>query len=130
MADAALSNIRPPLTLDVSQTSWPAVQVDAVFSANTAHIMHWHEVQAMFSGVAKLLSSGGLFVLYGPFNHANAYTSESNARFDAWLRARDPESGLRDSDALDRLAINAGMMLIADYTMPVNNRILVWRKQE
>jgi SAM-dependent methyltransferase len=123
-------NLHGPLPLDVTQAHWPLDQVDAVFSANTAHIMHWPAVQAMFAGVGQLLPAGGRFCLYGPFNYQGEYTSDSNARFDVWLKERDPGSGIRDLDALTTLAAAAGMRLLRDHPMPVNNRILVWEKTD
>ncbi len=126
--EAGLENTRPPLTLDVTQTAWPALAVDAVYTANTAHIMHWPEVEALFAGVGVLLAAGGVFVQYGPFNYGGAYTSESNARFDERLKARDPLSGIRDVEALNILAVAAGMRLREDVAMPANNRILIWEK--
>ena len=90
--------------------------------------MHWPEVEALFAGTGRLLPPGGLFLLYGPFNYGGAFTSDSNARFDAWLKARDAGSGIRDFEALNTLAERAGMGLWQDYEMPVNNRILCWRK--
>lgn len=126
--EAALDNLRAPIALDVARSEWPDRSFDAVFSANTAHIMHWPDVEAMFSGVGSVLKSGGRFLLYGPFNYNQRYTSESNAGFDAWLKSRDPGSGLRDFEALDALARDAGMRLKQDYEMPVNNRILYWVK--
>ncbi|MEJ2565144.1 MAG: DUF938 domain-containing protein [Gammaproteobacteria bacterium] len=129
-AEAGLANTPAPLSLDVTQTPWPTVKVDAVFSANTAHIMHWPEVEALFAGVGGLLPAGGMFLLYGPFNYRQAYTSESNERFDGWLKARDPLSGIRDFEDVDRLAQRAGMVMRGDFAMPANNRILYWQKQE
>lgn len=128
LQDAQLPNVLAPLLLDVRQTEWPAVKVDAVFSANTLHIMSWEAVQACFVGVRRLLPSNGLFIVYGPFNYAGQFTSASNARFDQWLKQRDPESGIRNFEDLNALAATAGMQLQADYEMPVNNRVLVWRK--
>jgi cyclopropane fatty-acyl-phospholipid synthase-like methyltransferase len=129
LAEAGAANLQSPLSLDVSQSSWPAPAVDAVFSANTAHIMHWDEVEAMFAGVGRLLPDGGIFLLYGPFNYNHAYTSESNERFDGWLKARDPLSGIRDFEEVDRLARRAQMALRDDFAMPANNRLLHWQKQ-
>ncbi len=128
LEEAARNNLRGPLDLDVLN-EWPELAVDAVFSANTTHIMDWPAVEALFAGVGRLLPAQGLFLLYGPFNYANAYTSESNARFDQWLKQRDPASGIRNFEDLDRLAQQAGMELLQDNAMPANNRTLVWRKQ-
>ncbi|MEJ2322723.1 MAG: DUF938 domain-containing protein [Gammaproteobacteria bacterium] len=125
--EAGLPNTGEPIELDVSRSVWPRMQVDAVFSANTTHIMHWSEVVALFAGVGGLLERDGLFCLYGPFNYGGAYTSESNERFDGWLHERDPLSGIRDFDDLDVLARDAGMRLQQDIAMPANNRLLCWR---
>ncbi|MBT7953059.1 MAG: DUF938 domain-containing protein [Gammaproteobacteria bacterium] len=126
--EARLDNALAPLVLDVTQSEWPIVEVDAVFSANAVHIMGWEAVKAMIAGVGKLISEGGLLVLYGPFNYNNNYSSESNASFDVWLKERNPESGIRDFEEVDRLAKAAGMYLQDDYAMPANNRILCWKK--
>lgn len=121
-------NLFGPYQLDVTQSDWPTLQVDAVFSANTVHIMHWHAVEAMFAGIGRTLPVGGRFCLYGPFNYHGAYTSESNARFDEWLKARDPLSGVRDVDELNALASATGLQPRGDHAMPANNRTLVWVK--
>ncbi|MGD8234917.1 MAG: DUF938 domain-containing protein [Chromatiales bacterium] len=126
--EAALPNTTGPVSLDVLDRPWSAPEADAVFSANTTHIMHWDSVVALFGGVGELLRKRGLFCLYGPFNYGGEYTSESNAQFDEWLHERDPLSGIRDFDDLDRLALQAGLRLEHDYAMPANNRILSWRK--
>lgn len=128
LAEEGNTNILPPLLLDVRQPQWPVDAVDAVFSANTAHIMGWDGVQAMFAGIGRVLEPGGLFALYGPFNYGGKYTAESNARFDAWLRQRDPASGVRNFEDLQALAAGAGLELLRDYPMPADNRTLVWRK--
>jgi len=125
--EAGLPNLLPPLLLDVAAKHWPDCNVDAVFSANTTHIMGWPEVVAMFTGIGALLKTGGVFCLYGPFNYDGRYTSDSNARFDHWLKQRDPRSGLRNVEDLVELATAGGLQLTRDHTMPVNNRLLVWR---
>lgn len=127
--EAGLSNVHAPILLDVRQKDWGSQKFDALFSANTAHIMDWPSVTHMFRGVGQVLRPGGVFCLYGPFNYGGEYTSESNARFDHWLKSRNPESGIRDFEALCQLAEANGMLLIGDYPMPANNRILVWEKQ-
>jgi SAM-dependent methyltransferase len=118
-----------PIELDVD-APWPAITADAAFSANTAHIMSWPQVERMFAGLGRLLPEDGCFALYGPFNYGGRPTSESNARFDAMLRARDPASGLRDIEAVNELARRCGFALMEDNAMPANNRLLVFRVQE
>jgi hypothetical protein len=125
--EAGASNLRDPIVLDVDQ-DFPSLQVDAVFSANTCHIMSWPQVERMFEGIGKIPTLK-IFCLYGPFNYGGRHTSESNARFDAMLRARDPVSGLRDVDELVRLASQNGLKLEEDNAMPANNRLLVFQKQ-
>jgi cyclopropane fatty-acyl-phospholipid synthase-like methyltransferase len=128
LAEAGLANVEPPLALDVNEPQWPVGDVDAVFSANTAHIMDWGSVAATFAGVGRRLPEGGVFALYGPFHYGGEPTSPSNARFDATLRARDPAMGVRSFEDVDAMAQRAGLQLWRDYAMPVNNRTLVWRK--
>ncbi|MDH5660255.1 MAG: class I SAM-dependent methyltransferase [Gammaproteobacteria bacterium] len=128
LQDAGLENTRGPLLLDVNQSDWPVKQIDAVFSANTVHIMGWPSVENMFAGIGRVLNSKGLFCLYGPFNYNGQFTSESNARFDIWLKQKDPVSGVRDYEALQILAEKAGLDFIKDIEMPANNRVLVWAK--
>lgn len=126
--DSAPPNALPPLYLDVCNDPWPDERYDAVFSANTVHIVSWPQVQCLFSGVGEVLEPGGVFCLYGPFNYKGRYTSDSNERFDAWLKQRDPLSGVRDFEAVNELAAEAGLELKKDYEMPANNRILTWLK--
>lgn len=129
LEEAALPNTPPPVELDVLQSPWPDMTVDGAFSANTAHILHWHEVEAMFRGVGGLLRQGGLFCLYGPFSIGGVHVSESNARFDLSLKARDSGMGVRDVDDLNRLAAAAGMEPAEMFEMPVNNHIVTWRRR-
>ena len=126
--EAALANTPAPLVLDVLQASWPARPYPALFSANAVHIMSWQAVEAMFHGMQNCLADSAVVCLYGPFNYNGTYTSNSNARFDDWLKQRDPQSGIRDFEKLDALAQMAGLALHHDYEMPANNRILCWRK--
>jgi len=128
LAEANRANLYEPIPLNVLSDPWPEQRYDAIFSANTVHIMGWPTVEAMFSGIGKILKPGGVFCLYGPFNYDGKFTSESNARFDIWLKQRDPVSGVRDFEALDALANKAGMRLQNDHAMPANNRILSWTK--
>ena len=128
LAEADLPNVAPPLLLDIERQPWPDSAADAVFSANTVHIISWPQVEALIAGIGALLPTGGVCALYGPFNYGGRFTSDSNARFDQWLKARDPQSGVRDFESVDALARAAGMTLECDYTMPANNRTLVWHK--
>jgi len=127
--DEGPANVRPPLDLDVTIQPWPVARAEAVFSANTAHIMSWPMVEEFICGVGRLLPEGGLFLLYGPFSYDGVHTSESNARFDLSLKARDPAMGVRDFRDVDALAVKAGMVLVEDNAMPANNRLLVWRRR-
>jgi SAM-dependent methyltransferase len=121
-------NLAAAIELDVRAQPWPVAGRDAVFSANTLHIMAWEAVEDFFRGVGRVLAAGGVLCVYGPFRYRGAYTSDSNAEFDRFLRRRDPASGMRDFEALERLAGARGLELAADHAMPANNRTLVWRR--
>jgi SAM-dependent methyltransferase len=126
LAEARLANARDPIELDVA-TGWPQARYDAAYSANTLHIMSWPEVERMFAGLASVLEPDATLVVYGPFNIEGRFTSESNAAFDASLRAQLPHMGIRDREAVVALAQSHGMRLGADVPMPANNRCLVFR---
>lgn len=129
IAEAKLSNVLPPFALDVDRPEqWPSQFFDAVFSANTLHIMGWPQVQALFANLARVLMPEASVVIYGPFNIGGAFTSPSNAAFDAQLRGADPQRGIRDLEAVQALASEAGLDFVADIPMPANNRCLVWRR--
>jgi SAM-dependent methyltransferase len=128
LAEAALANVLPPLALDVRETGSCDTSYDYIFSANSLHIMHWPAVEALFSLAGRALVANGLLAVYGPFNYHGEYTSDSNSRFDAWLKQRDPGSGIRDLDNLQTLAARNTLQLVDDIEMPANNRILVWQK--
>jgi cyclopropane fatty-acyl-phospholipid synthase-like methyltransferase len=121
-------NLAPPVLLDVRSHPWPVSDVDAVFSANTLHIMSWDAVREFFRGVGALLGSAGVLCVYGPFRYAGRYTSESNATFDRYLQERDPVSGIRDFEAVDELARQERLKLDGDHDMPAHNRTLVWAR--
>lgn len=126
--EAALPNTPTPLVLEVGQPDWPVQTWDAVFTANTLHIMAWEQVQTLFARLPALLEPGAKLAVYGPFNYDGTYTAPSNAEFDAWLKARDPRSAIRDFEAVDELATAAGLRLRADISMPANNRCLIWQR--
>lgn len=125
--DAALPNTPPALELDVDGP-WPDARFDAVFTANSLHIMGWPQVEAFFAGIDKILEKNGLLIVYGPFNYGGEFTSDSNRAFEQWLKDRDPASGIRDFEAVDALARAIGLALAEDNAMPANNRCLVWRR--
>lgn len=130
MQEAALNNILKPVILNVAEPEWAFENLfDAAFTANTLHIMSIHQVEKLFMGLGKVLDVGALFFSYGPFNYQGQFSSESNANFDRWLKQRDPLSGIRDLDELTAFAANAGIELQEDIKMPMNNQILVWKKQ-
>ena len=130
LSAAALDNCPPALELDLSSASWPDVQCDCLFTANTLHIVAWPLVLALLDRAATVLPVHGLLIIYGPFNYAGEYTSASNADFDQWLKQRDPASGIREFEAVcERLAMAPEPMKLAcDIAMPANNRLLVFRK--
>jgi cyclopropane fatty-acyl-phospholipid synthase-like methyltransferase len=128
--EAALPNLPAAIGLDINQASWPSIGADAVFTANTLHIISWPEVQRLFERVGALLPAQGVLVVYGPFKYRGMHTAESNARFDIMLRERDPDSGLRDFEAVEELARHNGFALMQDQAMPANNRTVVWGKSQ
>jgi cyclopropane fatty-acyl-phospholipid synthase-like methyltransferase len=128
LEEAALPNVLAPIALDVNRSDWLDGRYDGVFSANTLHIVSWPEVEKLFAGVGTVLQPGGMLAIYGPFNYNGQFTSPSNARFDQWLKQRDPASGVRDFEAVDALARAQNLILQRDIAMPVNNRTLVWRR--
>lgn len=125
--EAALPNTPPPIELDVNG-AWPRRHFDAVFSANTLHIMSWAQVQRLFAGLGQIMADDAKLVIYGPFNYDGKYTSESNANFDVWLKERGAHQGIRDFEAVNSLAAEIGLVLIEDRAMPANNRCVVWRR--
>lgn len=123
------ANLLAPLVLDVCAARWPVDSADAIFSANTLHIMDWESVRHFFRGVGAVLDAGGVLGVYGPFRYGGRYTTESNAAFDRHLKARDPAGGLRDFEAVNELALEQGLLLSADHAMPANNQTLIWKKE-
>lgn len=136
-----LTNVLAPITIDL-QLSWqpsleqsslnnqlaPAI-IDGIFTANTLHIVSWPLVKNFFKEAGKHIAEKGVLAIYGPFNYAGKFTSDSNAQFDLWLKNRDPSSGIRDFEEIHTLAEQAGFSLTADHTMPANNRLLVFSKE-
>ncbi|NTV69564.1 MAG: DUF938 domain-containing protein [Azonexaceae bacterium] len=126
LAEAALPNALPPFEFDVLGP-WPNGDYDAVYTANTLHIMPWAAVEALFAGLPSVLVPGALLFIYGPFMVDGHHTSDSNAAFDRSLKEKAPHQGLRDVGAVDALARQSGLMLVDQREMPSNNRCLIWR---
>lgn len=129
VAEANAKNLGVSQVLNMERPNWRNFRFDALYSANTAHIMPWPLVQTMIAGAGAELPSGGLFVLYGPFNYNGKYTSASNERFDAHLRSVAPHQGIRHFEKIEECAQDSGLRLQEDIAMPANNRLLVWQKK-
>ncbi len=123
---AGLANLPPPLRIDVTAQDWGVKSISAILCCNMIHIAPWQAAEDLFAGAARLLSPSSPLLLYGPFSVDGAHTSESNASFDAGLRARDPSWGVRDSREVDGLANSSGFKLEQTITMPANNMIRVY----
>ena len=134
-AEAGLPNLLAPIELDLTDVIAAGPQqipqldgVDAMFTANTLHIVPWAQVKTLFDLAGRVLPAGSVLAAYGPFNYGGRHTSESNARFDLMLRSRDPDSGIRNFEDIDALADTQRLRLVEDRPMPANNRVLVWRR--
>jgi SAM-dependent methyltransferase len=123
---AALANLASPAALDIAEGPWPSVWPDAVYTANTLHIVSRELVEQLFHALGEHATPGSRLLVYGPFNYNGSFTTPSNEQFDAWLRERNPVSGIRDFEWVDGLAQAAGYALVEDVTMPANNRLLCW----
>ncbi len=133
-----LPNLQPPLRIDLSDSNWPALYAPkipfasllAIFCANVIHIAPWKIAEGLFAGAPKLLQPGGTMFLYGPFKRGGGHTAPSNEQFDRSLRARNPEWGLRDMEAVQALAEKNGLTLVETIPMPANNFTLIFRRAE
>lgn len=121
---AALPNLPLPLLLDIRDAAQAVTGYDAVFSANTLHIMPWPVVQQLFARLNDFCTAEATLCIYGPFNYNGRFTSDSNRAFDASLKSRDPAMGIRDIAAVVALAGASGFSLQQDHSMPANNRLL------
>src|SRR5512141_496498 len=137
-AHAALPNIRPSLRIDLSDPAWCPRMHDgsgpagllAVFCANVIHIAPWRVAEGLFAGAGRYLGADGRLFLYGPFKRGGRHTALSNAVFDTSLREADPGWGVRDIEALEKLAGPAGLALVEIAEMPANNLILVFERRK
>ena len=124
-----VGNALLPISLDVSQKNWNVNSqiYDAVFSANTLHIMSMEKVQQFFEGLNAVTKSGSILAIYGPFKYNGEFTSESNMQFNQSLISRGVGSGIRDFEEIDCLASTQGFSLQHDYPMPSNNQCIIWQ---
>jgi hypothetical protein len=137
-AHAGLANVRPPLRIDLSDPEWCPEMHDgsgpanllAVFCANVIHIAPWRVAEGLFGGAGGYLRADGRLFLYGPFKRGGKHTALSNAVFDSSLRDQNAEWGVRDVEALEKLAVGAGLRLIEIAEMPANNLILVFERSK
>lgn len=129
LVEADLPNTPAPLAFDIRGVA-PQATFDAIFSANTLHIMSWQEVERLFRALPALLREPARMMIYGPFKYGGQFTSASNAAFDAMLRAGEPHRGIRDFEAVDALARAVGLVLLEDCAMPAHNRCITWVRPE
>lgn len=127
--EAELDNLFKAQALNVVDKEWPCQQIEALFTANTLHIMQTKEVKCFFKGLSRNLIEHAPVCIYGPFNYHGHYTSASNEEFDQFLKARDPRSGIRDFEMIEELANTMGLIIKDDFAMPANNRLLVFQKE-
>ena len=130
--EKTLKNLCRPLELDLLAdiNSWPMSSTEAIVCINTVHIVAWRGVENLFAGAGRVLTPGGLLYVYGAYRYAKRPLEPSNESFDQLLRARDPESGIRDFEAVNELAQKYGMTLLCDRSMPGNNRSIGWIKNQ
>ena len=124
LAAVGRATILPPLALDLVAGPWPVGPFDAVYAANVMHIVSVPLGEALLRGAASVLREGGQLLLYGPYKFGGTFTTESNAEFDRWLKAQDPASGVREFEAVARVAETAGLELGDNRAMPSNNQLL------
>lgn len=122
-------NVSEPVELDVNSLPWWVSDFDGVFTANTLHIMPSENTVKLFEGLNDTMVTGGVLCIYGPFKYNGKHTSESNRKFDEFLRTRDPRSGIRDFEYVNGIANRFGFTLVKDHDMPANNRCIVWKKK-
>ncbi|MBT3584723.1 MAG: DUF938 domain-containing protein [Halobacteriovoraceae bacterium] len=128
LADAKLTNLVAPISFEVGHDPFPGKNFDAVFTCNTLHIMSWHKGRTLLKLLGENLEQSALVFIYGPFNYAGKFTSESNQQFEGWLKSRDPDSGIRNFEDVESEMAKSGFSLLEDRALPANNRMLVFSK--
>lgn len=130
LEDAGLPNVAGPVPLEIGIDPFPEGPFDAVFTANTLHYMPWTAVEALMAAMPTVLRPGGVLVVYGPFREGGQFVSVNDPGFDTQLREGAPWRGLRDVEAVEALAVAAGLRRIATHKMPADNRCLVWQRED
>jgi SAM-dependent methyltransferase len=126
---AAAPNLLAPIQLNASEPdSWPLERADAVVNINMTHISPWEATEGLMRGAGRVLSPGAALFLYGPYFEADVETAPSNLAFDASLKARDPQWGVRNLEDVTAVGVQHGLRLTERIPMPANNLILVFRK--
>ena len=128
--ESGAPNIIGPGQFRVGEDEFPNGDFDVVFTANTFHIMPWHECLDLMDMFGMNLRAQALVLIYGPFNYHNKFTSPSNEEFDRALKDRHPQMGIRDFEDVHKNMVLNGFNLEGDHEMPANNRLLVFRKVE
>jgi SAM-dependent methyltransferase len=126
--DAGVTNVLPPVLLDASSDDWPIASADAMICINMIHISPWRACEGLLRGAARVLRPGSPLYLYGPYRRADVVTAPSNDAFDASLKSRNPEWGLRDLEAVAKLAASHGFSAPVITEMPANNLSVVFRR--
>jgi len=126
---AGLPNLLPAIELDAAAPSWPVAHADAVVSINMIHIAPWSAAEGLIAGTGRILASGAVLFLYGPFKEDGRHTAPSNAAFDASLRASNKEWGVRDLGEVVALAGRHGLDFAERVAMPANNLSVVFRRR-
>lgn len=126
--ELGLTNVRPAIDLDASTSDWPIKHADVVFCINMIHISPWSATEGLFRGAAKIVPTGGVLFTYGPYRRGGAHTSAGNQSFDADLRSRNPEWGIRDLEEITELATQSGFKEPEVVEMPANNLSLIFKR--
>lgn len=127
-AGEPLSNVRPAQRLDVCDGQWPVERVGSIFCANMIHIAPWPVTEGLMAGAGRVIEAGGRLFLYGPFRFEGRFTAPSNARFDRWLKDRDPRFGVRDLGVVSATAAKNGLRRVEVVEMPANNHLIVFAR--
>lgn len=128
---SGLANLRVPQSIDLMQADWDwsgGGALTAILCFNVIHISPWTVTQNLMSGAGRHLAAGGVLLLYGPYKRDGAHTAPSNAAFDASLRARNPEWGVRDIEEVMVLGQNSSLTLVNIVEMPANNLVLAFKR--